>query len=155
MALHKKIIQKSLLSIAVLSMTATGFATSAFADQADKVLGTWLRPKTGWHVAFGPCEDAAAKLCGVVLSGEGVDKTTGGSVVGVKMLFNLEKNKKKTKWKGKMYDPKGGGTYAGSVKILDDGRIKMAGCMMKVMCRSEKWERVKEVTAEEMTAPEE
>ena len=41
-----------------------------------------------------------------------------------------------------MYDPKGGGTYAGYVKVLDDGRVKMSGCMMKIMCRSEKWEKV-------------
>ena len=156
----KKTIQRLALSVAALSMMATGFAGSAFADQADKVVGTWLRPKTGWHVQFGPCADAADRLCGVVISGEGTDKKTQGPVVGVKMLFNLKKNSKKTKWKGKMYDPKGGGTYAGSVKILDDGRIKMAGCMAKIMCRSEKWERVKDVaveaeTEETATAPEE
>ena len=138
------ILKKSILAAAALSMTSIGFAGSATADEADKALGTWLRPKFGWHVEFGPCADDAAKLCGVVISGEGTDKTTGGDVVGVKMLFNMEKNDKKTKWIGKMYDPKGGGTYFGKVKILDDGRIKMSGCMMKVMCKSEKWTRVVE-----------
>ncbi|NNC36425.1 MAG: DUF2147 domain-containing protein [Hyphomonadaceae bacterium] len=115
---------------------------TAFADDADNAIGTWLRPKQGWHVEFAMCVDNPDKLCGTVISGEGVDKKTQGSVVGVKMLFDLEKNKKKTKWKGKMYDPKGGGTYDGSVKVLDDGRVKMSGCMAKIMCRSEKWKRV-------------
>ncbi len=136
------IIKKTLLGVAALSMTAIGFAGSAMADEADKALGTWLRPKFGWHVEFGPCADDASKLCGVVISGEGVDKTTGGDVIGVKMLFNMEKDKKKKKWIGKMYDPKGGGTYYGKVKIIDDNKIKMSGCMAKIMCRSEKWTRV-------------
>lgn len=51
----------------------------------------------------------------------------------------MQKNDKKTKWIGKMYDPKGGGTYHGKVKILKDGHIKMSGCMAKIMCKSEKW----------------
>ena len=136
------ILKKTFLGAAALSMTAIGFAGSAFADEADKALGTWLRPKFGWHVAFGPCAGDEAKLCGVVISGEGVDKTTGGEVIGVKMLFNMEKNDKKTKWIGKMYDPKGGGTYYGKVKMINDNKIKMSGCMMKIMCKSEKWTRV-------------
>ncbi|HHL42073.1 MAG TPA: DUF2147 domain-containing protein [Hellea balneolensis] len=139
MTLTKKI----LLGAAALTMTATTFAGSAFADEADKALGVWLRPKFGWHVEFALCEGSTDTLCGTVISGEGVDKKTQGPVVGVKMLFDLKKNKKGTKWKGKMYDPKGGGTYSGSVKVLDDGRVKMAGCMAKIMCRSEKWVRVK------------
>ena len=128
----------TLLSAAILPFVCG----TAFADEADAAIGTWLRPKQGWHVQFAMCEDNSEKLCGTVISGDGVDKKTQGSVVGVKMLFDLEKNEKKTKWKGKMYDPKGGGTYAGSVKVLEDGRVKMAGCMAKIMCRSEKWERV-------------
>ena len=138
------IIKKTLLGAAALSMTTMTFASSALAgDKADQVLGTWLRPKQGWHVEFAMCANAQDKLCGTVISGEGVDKKTQGTVVGVKMLFDMDKNKKGSKWQGKMYDPKGGGTYSGSVKILKDGRVKMSGCMAKVMCRSEKWTRVK------------
>jgi uncharacterized protein (DUF2147 family) len=146
---------KVFVGVAALSMMGAGLSGTALADEADKALGTWLRPKQGWHVQFAMCEDNAEKLCGTVISGEGTDKVTGGPVVGVKMLFDLEKNKKKTKWKGKMYDPKGGGTYAGSVKVLEDGRVKMAGCMAKIMCRSEKWERVVVETVEESADSEE
>ena len=136
------IFRKTLLGIAALSMTGIGASTAAFADNADDVLGTWLRPKFGWHVEFAMCEDDASKMCGEVISGEGTDKTTGGPVVGVKMLFNMEKSDDGSKWIGKMYDPKGGGTYYGKVKLRKDGRAKMSGCMMKVMCKSEKWTRV-------------
>ncbi len=139
------ILRKTTLGLAALSMTAMSLAGTAFAgDKADEALGIWLRPKFGWHVEFAMCDTDATKLCGTVISGEGTDKKTEGPVVGVKMLFNMDKTNDGSKWKGKMYDPKGGGTYAGYVKILDDGRVKMSGCMMGFMCRSEKWTRVVE-----------
>ncbi len=136
-------INKIMLSTAVLAMTAMGASGIAFADKADEAVGTWLRPKQGWHVQFAMCEDNAEKLCGTVISGEGVDKLTGGPVVGVKMLFDLEKSADGSKWVGAMYDPKGGGTYKGKVKIRKDGRVKMSGCLLGgLMCKSEKWTRV-------------
>jgi len=138
-------ISKFFVGLAALSMTGAGFSGMAFADDADKAIGTWLRPKQGWHVEFAMCADNAEKLCGTVISGEGVDKKTQGPVVGVKMLFDLEKDEKGKKWKGQMYDPKGGGTYNGKVKILKDGRVKMSGCLLGgFACKSEKWERVVE-----------
>ncbi|MDQ7018869.1 MAG: DUF2147 domain-containing protein [Robiginitomaculum sp.] len=127
---------KSIMLAGVFALSALS-AGSASADMADKALGNWLRTSEGWVVNFYMCGD---KLCGKVVSGEGVDKNTGGPVVGVNMLFDLEKVDE-NRWKGKMYDPKGGGTYAGHVKVLDDNTVKMSGCMMGVMCRSETWSR--------------
>ncbi len=142
-----RVFKKSIIIFAIAGVSGLGFSVLAFADgtsqdKADEALGIWLRPKFGWHVEFAMCKDDPSKMCGEVISGEGVDKATGGSVVGVKMLFNMEKSKDKSKWIGKMYDPKGGGTYYGKVKVLKDGRVKMSGCMAKIMCKSEKWTRV-------------
>ena len=137
------VLRKTTLGLAALSMAAMGFAGTAFAgDKADEAVGTWLRPKFGWHVEFAMCETDATKLCGTVISGEGVDKKTQETVVGVKILFNMDKTNDGSKWKGKMYNPADGKVYAGYVKILDDGCVKMSGCMMGFMCRSEKWTKV-------------
>ncbi len=126
---------------ALLGLLLTGLLAPAFAgDMADKAVGVWLRPNMGWHVEFSMCGD---KLCGEVISGEGVDKKSGESVVGIKMLYDLEKIDD-DKWKGKMYNPGDGGTYKGIVRVMDDNRIKMSGCMMGIMCRSEVWTRVEE-----------
>lgn len=127
---------KSLLVASALTL-GTLAATPVLADKADKAIGDWSRPSEGWVVTFAMCGD---KLCGKVKSGEGVDKKTGGPVVGVTMLFDLEK-KGDDRWKGKMYDPKGGGTYDGYVTVLDDNTVKMAGCMAKILCRAETWPR--------------
>ncbi len=126
---------------AALGLFALGLFAPAFAgDMADKAVGTWLRSSTGWHVEFSMCGD---KLCGEVVAGEGVDKKTGESVIGIKMLYDLEKISD-DKWKGKMYNPGDGGTYKGIVQVLSDDQVKMSGCMMGIMCRSEKWSRVED-----------
>lgn len=127
---------KSIMLAGVFALSALSAGTAS-ADMADKALGDWNRSSEGWIVNFYMCGD---KLCGKVKSGEGVDKKTGGSVVGVNMLFDLVKVDE-NRWKGKMYDPVGGGTYAGHVKVLDDNTVKMSGCMAKIMCRSETWSR--------------
>lgn len=152
-----KAYHKIFLAVAATAMTTMGASGLAVADEADKAIGTWLRPKTGWHVEFAACADDASKLCGTVISGEGVDKKTQGPVVGVKMLFDLEKNEKGSKWVGIMYDPKGGGTYKGKVKPLDDGRVKMSGCLLGgIVCKSEKWDPVEAMAEpEEMAVAEE
>ncbi len=126
-----------------LSFAAASFIAPAYADtKADKAYGIWDRTKNGWQVEFKACADNPELLCGEIISGEGTDKKTGESVVGIQMLYNLQRHRKKPNvWKGKMYNPGDGGTYAGSVTVLNDNKIKMAGCMMKVMCRSEKWPR--------------
>jgi uncharacterized protein (DUF2147 family) len=127
---------------AALGVFALGLFAPAFAgDMADKAVGTWLRSSTGWHVEFSMCGD---KLCGEVVAGDGVDKKTGESVIGIKMLYDLEKISD-DKWKGKMYNPGDGGTYKGIVQVLSDDQVKMSGCMMGIMCRSEKWSRVEDV----------
>jgi len=114
------IFNKTILGVMAFTFTSLGASTLAYADKADEALGIWLRPKFDWHVEFAMCKDNPDKLCGEVITGEGVDKTTGGPVVGVKMLFDMDKNDEGTKWIGKMYDPKGGGTYYGKVKILKE-----------------------------------
>lgn len=133
---------KSVLKFSLASaVLATSFTLPAFAEgMGDKAVGTWLRTKKGWEVEFAMCESDPTKLCGEIVSGEGKDKKTGESVVGIKMLYDLERVKD-NKWKGKMYNPGDGGTYSGSVTVLSDDEIKMAGCMAGVLCRSEKWPR--------------
>ncbi len=133
---------KSIMLAGVFALT-TFAASAAYADMADKALGNWSRTSEGWVVNFYMCGD---KLCGKVISGEGEDKKTGGSVVGVNMLFDLEKIDDH-RWKGAMYNPTDGGDYAGHVTMIDENSLKMSGCMMKIMCRSEVWPRAQEVAA--------
>ncbi|MEE9381556.1 MAG: DUF2147 domain-containing protein [Hyphomonadaceae bacterium] len=124
-----------------LAFAVTSFAIPAYGETtADEALGVWQRTKQDWLVEFKMCEDNPELLCGEVVAGEGTDKGTGESVIGVQMLYNLARHATKDdRWVGTMYNPGDGNEYAGTVRVLNDGRIKMSGCMMRIMCRSEKW----------------
>ena len=133
-----------LFFVTAISILGTGIFSPIWAgDLADKAVGTWLRSSEGWHVEFSMCGD---QLCGEVVSGEGNDKKTGKSVVGVKMLYDLERASANS-WKGKMYNPGDGNVYKGIVKMLGEDELKMSGCMMGFLCRSEVWSRVEEMPA--------
>lgn len=123
----------------------TLFGGAALAQEAlgDYALGVWERTNRGWLVEFKPCDDNAELLCGEVISGEGEDRGTGGPVVGVQMLYDLERVSD-DRWRGRMYNPGDGGTYRGTVTVLSENEIRMSGCMMRVMCRSETWPRAAE-----------
>jgi len=128
------------------SLALSMFAAAQAGDLADKAIGVWLRPNKGWHIEFAKCGD---NLCGEVVSGDGVDKKTGESVVGVKMLYDLTKDGEDS-WVGKMYNPGDGHEYKGKVKVLSENEIKMSGCLLGgLICRSEKWPRVEDAAMPE------
>jgi len=113
--------------------------TPAFAeDVTDEALGRWLRPNLGWIVEFHMCGEF---LCGEIVEGEGTDAQSGESVIGIQMLFDLEKFSD-TEWRGRMYNPEDGNEYMGKVTILGEDEIRMSGCMLfGALCRSEEWPR--------------
>ncbi len=126
--------------LAGAGLLAASVVTPAFAqDVTDQALGSWNRTNQGWVVEFAMCGDY---LCGEIISGEGVDDNTGESVVGIQMLFDLEKHSD-DQWRGRMYNPEDGNEYAGRVTILSENEIRMSGCVVGgLICRSEEWPRV-------------
>ena len=45
-------------------------------------------------------------------------------------------------WKGRIYNPSDGGTYAATVTVAESGAINVRGCIIWPLCRSEIWTRV-------------
>jgi uncharacterized protein (DUF2147 family) len=43
---------------------------------------------------------------------------------------------------GWVYDPEEGSTYSGSVTLLEDGRLRLTGCIFWPLCRSQTWIRI-------------
>jgi uncharacterized protein (DUF2147 family) len=43
---------------------------------------------------------------------------------------------------GWVYDPEEGSTYSGSVTLLKDGRLRLRGCIIWPLCRSQIWTRI-------------
>jgi uncharacterized protein (DUF2147 family) len=51
-----------------------------------------------------------------------------------------------TYWTGAVYDPERGKAYDGSLRLLDDGRLEVKGCVL-FLCESNYWQRIKDQPA--------
>lgn len=50
-----------------------------------------------------------------------------------------------TEWtNGRIYNPGSGKTYTGSLKLLDPDHIKLSGCLVYPLCKSQVWRRISE-----------
>lgn len=49
-----------------------------------------------------------------------------------------------TEWKGgSVYNPEDGGTYHGSIRLADPDTLKLTGCIIVPLCKTQVWHRVK------------
>ena len=49
-----------------------------------------------------------------------------------------------SEWKGgSVYNPDDGGTYHGSMRLVDPDTLKLTGCIFAPLCKTEVWRRVK------------
>ena len=110
-----------LLATAIVSFT--GFGASA-----DPVEGMWKRPakKGGTLEQIAACGDA---YCVTVRSGKFNGKIAG--------KFKKDGNK----YVGEITDLAKKKTYSGSLEIQSGNKLKMSGCVMKVLCSREIWTR--------------
>lgn len=47
------------------------------------------------------------------------------------------------RWKGRIYNPQDGRTYAGSAELVGPDRLKLQGCVFYPLCMTEVWTRVR------------
>lgn len=43
---------------------------------------------------------------------------------------------------GKVYDPAGGGDYSGRIELTGPDTLKLTGCIVPPLCRSQSWTRI-------------
>jgi uncharacterized protein (DUF2147 family) len=120
---------------AALAAFAVAALVTAPASAADP-LGTYVRPSTGTQVEFYKC---GQNLCGKIVSVKDASKK---STVGTVILKDAAPAGA-GKWKGNLLNTEDGNTYAGHVSLAGDGKIKLEGCTMLVVCKGEVWQKVK------------
>ena len=116
-----KIIKGVVAAAALVAFTSV----SAYADPVE---GMWKRPasKGGTLEQIAPC---GGLYCVTVRSGPhngvvaGKFKKSGGKYVGE--ITDLDKKK----------------TYAGTLTLQGASKLKMSGCVLKVLCKKEAWTR--------------
>jgi uncharacterized protein (DUF2147 family) len=131
----------------LILLAALAAATPASAASPE---GVWRTPSRGGVVELSACGQA---LCGRLLSTNGIrdnpalpDGKNRDRALRTRPLKNLEIVQGftggPTEWTGgTVYNPEDGGTYRGRIVLVDDDRLKLTGCTVFPLCKTQVWTR--------------
>jgi uncharacterized protein (DUF2147 family) len=121
--------------------------------RAEEPYGTWAMSNGKVTVKVSDC---GGTLCGVIVGlKEPISKIDGKPkvdrenpdpskrkrpVIGLSILIGMKPDGE-NKWKGAIYNPDDGKTYSASVR-LDGSRMKVKGCVLGVLCKTNNFVRV-------------
>ena len=131
-----------------LAVLAAALAAATPTWAASPAEGLWRTPTRGGLVEIAACGDA---LCGRLFTSDGIRadpglKDTenrdpalrGRTLKDLPMLQGFTGGP--TEWKGgKVYNPEDGGTYKGTIKLTAPDRLKLTGCIVFPLCKSQVW----------------
>lgn len=142
-----------LFVIPSLSAALLGASLVAAAQAATPVAGTWLSADGGTKVRVSDC---GGKLCGkVVWLNEPIDRSTGKPktdkhnsdaakrarpLLGVQVVQGMKPNGD-NKWSGQIYNADDGKTYQANVTLVSDNAMRVQGCVLGILCKSQTWTR--------------
>ncbi|WP_454715222.1 DUF2147 domain-containing protein [Caulobacter segnis] len=138
-----------MIRTALIAAALTLVSGSAFA--AD-VTGLWATPGNGGQVEIAHCGNS---LCGKLVTSDHIktdptrkdaknkdEAQRGRPLKNLQMLYDFTGGP--TKWTGgKVYNPEDGGTYSGTIELLSDKELKLKGCIVAPLCKTQKWTRLK------------
>ena len=139
---------KTLSTIAALAILAAVPASAATPE------GLWHTADNNGEVLISACDQGA--LCGKIVTSDRIkaqpgladDKNKDASLR-TRLLKDLPILKGFTggpvEWKGgSVYRPEDGNTYKGTIKVIDANSIKLTGCVVFPLCKSQVWTRIKQ-----------
>ena len=132
-----------------LSLLVFAAATPALASPLD---GLWRTPEDGGIVRLYDCGDG---VCGKVVDSEALKRDPAmpdrynkdpalrtRTIKGLEIVHHVVGGPQE--WKGgSVYNPNDGGTYRGSLKLVGPDTLKLTGCIIFPLCKSQTWTRVK------------
>lgn len=140
-------------AIGKLTLAATlGLSLMASAASAAPAAGTWLSESGTTKVRITDC---GGKLCGNVVwlkdpkGADGKPKTDrfnqdeskrSRPLLGVPVVQGMAPSGE-NKWSGKIYNADDGKTYDAHVTVISDNAMNVQGCVLSVLCKSQKWTR--------------
>jgi uncharacterized protein (DUF2147 family) len=131
-------------------LLAMGLATAApaLADgetaTGGSIYGVWRNAKDAVHISIRPCGQNA---CGTVIKANAkaqADARKAGTeqLVGLQVFRNLKQDQDGT-WKGRVFAPDIGMTFAGTARVPDGDSLLARGCLIGgLICRSQTWFRI-------------
>lgn len=142
----------SIRSITPIFAALVGLAVLTSGAQAAPATGTWLSENGGTKVRITDC---GGKLCGKVVwlkdpvGADGKPKTDRHNgdeakrsrpLLGVPVVQGMAPNGA-NKWSGQIYNADDGKTYDAHVNVVSDNAMNVQGCVLKILCKSQKWTR--------------
>ena len=132
-------------------VAALAFSVSAPAFAQD-VTGLWQTETNGGQVEISRCGNS---LCGKLVNSDHIkkdptvkDEKNKDASLRTRPLKNMQMlygfSGGPTKWTGgKVYNAADGGTYSGTITVLSANELKLKGCIVAPLCKTEKWTRIK------------
>lgn len=127
-----------LLSFAALAVIAAPAGASA----KSPLEGRW---KDGsMEIRIAPC---GSKLCGTVIKASAkqqakVERGSGTELIGARIITGIERVSPGT-YQGRVYLPHRKLTANGTINQVSANQLKVKGCVLGIICKSETWDRVR------------
>ena len=132
----------------LLAAVAAAIAAPAFA--ADPI-GLWQTPTNGGQVRISAC---GQNLCGVLVTSDHIranpamaDARNSDRALRTRTLRNLPMlngfHGGPTEWTGgSVYNPDDGRTYRGTITMQGDNTLRLRGCVVAPLCKTQTWTRI-------------
>ena len=138
-------------AIVVATLAAVAVGSGAARAENGNVLGTWLTDGGDSKIRVAPCGKA---VCATVAWGKsnGLDSNNPEpalrtrNIVGITLSKNLHPDGDGG-WAGSMYNPQNGKSYYVTLRTTGPDSLEIEGCVLAVLCGSEKWSRLPDSTA--------
>lgn len=113
--------------------------------------GLWQTPTNGGQVRISRCGQA---LCGTLVTSSHIradanarDEHNKNASLRSRPLRNLPMltgfTGGPTEWRGgSVYNPEDGGTYRGTITLTNDNTLRLRGCIVAPLCKTQTWTRV-------------
>jgi uncharacterized protein (DUF2147 family) len=133
-----------------LAVAAASLLAATASHAASPAEGLWKTPSRNGEVRIAEC---GAALCGTLVTSDGIkanpalaDEKNKDAAKRTRLLKDLPMLQGFTggpsEWKGgTVYNPEDGGTYKGSIKLVDANTLKLTGCIVFPLCKTQTWTR--------------
>ncbi|MCB1549456.1 MAG: DUF2147 domain-containing protein [Hyphomicrobiaceae bacterium] len=136
------------LALATLLAAGTWMGSAGMAASGNDIMGKWQSEENKSVLEMYPCGDG---LCAKIISiadGQKTDdknpdpKLRSRPIVGL-VIMQGAKRTGPNGWSGRMYNRADGGTFAGTLTVIDMQTLKLQGCKAVIFCKSVTFKRVK------------
>lgn len=123
---------------------------------ASPLLGTWLTKEQKATVEITTCDNDKTLYCGKIthlkdpLEEDGTEKVDKHNedkslrrrpIIGINIIENFRKESNTEYEDGRIYNPEDGNTYDSDIEFKDNNTIKVSGCVLSFLCKTQIWTR--------------